>query len=273
MGRKMPNGVQIYKKENFSYCDVIVPVYNKIETTRLTLKAIRENSDYPFKITIVVDDSKIRSLCPNLNNFPEIIEQCEHIIINKERIGIMNAFNEVLRITRGNHIAFMMDDIIPPKGWLSKLVSATNKVPDLGMAGCFNEPRIKVERVHQPYKPIIREYSDLILDMAGIIAPPGVMKRSTVARIGLWHDGYDRFGYSDYLTRLKNAGYFNAFVEGTQSLHFHVVCKQCDSPLAVKTKQCEKCGWVYDEKNEIQNPQGPERFDENIPNFIYGDKL
>lgn len=264
MGRKMPNNIQIYKKENLSYCDIIVPVYNKVETTRLTLKAIRENTDYPYKMTIVVDDSKIRSLCSDLNKLPEIISQCENIIINKERIGIMNAFNKALRITKGNHIAFMMDDIIPPKGWLSKLVSATNKITNLGMAGCFNEPKVKYERVHKSYSPVFRSYGDIVVDLAGIIAPPGVVKRSVAIKVGLWHDGFDRFGYSDYLNRLKNAGFFNAYIEGTQSLHFHVVCEKCDSPLEVKTKQCKKCGWIYEGVTEIQNPQGPERFGKSV---------
>jgi hypothetical protein len=40
MGRKIPKGIQVYKKENFNYCDILLPVYNKIETTKLTLKAI-----------------------------------------------------------------------------------------------------------------------------------------------------------------------------------------------------------------------------------------
>lgn len=274
--------MSILKKENLSYCDILFPVYNKIETTKLTLESIINNTVYPYKITFIVDDSKIKSLCPNLNEMPDIINKCNHIIISKERVGIINAYNQALRITKGNHVAFIMDDFLFPKGWLNKLVSATNKIDKLGMAGCYNEARVMHERRHREYKPNFEKYDDITLDLNGIIAPPSVMKRSVIAKIGLWHNGEGRFGYRDYIARIKKAGFILAHVEGTQAMHFHVICEKCHTPLIMKTRVCQKCGWNYDEnwkegrkenKTEIQNPQGSEIFNEDIPDYTYGDKL
>lgn len=270
--------MSLYKKENFSYCDILLPVYNKIETTKLTIDSIVRNTEYPYKFTLIVDDYKFQSLGYSLLELPYKVKNLEYLLVNRERVGIFNCYNQALRITRGNHIAFIMDDFIFPKGWLTKCVQATNKIKTLGMAGCYNEPRRMHERRNRKYTGAVIDVNGVRLDKDGIIAPPGVMKRSTVVKVGLWHDGHDRFGYKDYLTRTKQKGFFNAFIEGTQTVHFHAVCKECRGPIEVKINSCPKCGWEYGgykrkRDGEIQDAQGPEKFDNDIPNFTYGDRL
>ena len=97
-------------------------------------------------------------------------------------------------------------------------------------------------------------------------------RRDVLKKIGLWHDGYDRFGYTDYLNRIKAKGYFSAFVHGTKTIHFHHICIGCGEPIEIRTgKKCKACGYENDMSDHIQDFKGDLKYDKEIQDFKYKD--
>ena len=61
------------------------------------------------------------------------------VITDSERRGAGWARNEGIRKARGDLIAFLDDDCIPPKDWLERLISAIDKYDAAGAGGAYKE--------------------------------------------------------------------------------------------------------------------------------------
>lgn len=246
--------------------DIIIPAYNKTKHLALTLQSIRKNTKYqPYRIITVID--QLKEALDIATTYSDVV------LFNQERVGVMNAWNMGARISTADYLCFMMDDFIVPDGWMNNVIKALTVFPELALACNYNERQVKLERAGKEYRANVMTRKKVTIDLNAITGTPGTMRRSTLEKIGLWHDGYDRFGYNDYLRRIRKHKMLAGYVFGTKSLHFHVVCEQCGLPIEVKKKTCNSCGWVYQEKNIIQGFSGNERFDENIPDYSYGDKI
>lgn len=102
--------------------DVIVPVWNLLEKTKLFIGSIENQNDIRL---IIVDNGSdentknfLASLCNKFNNIK--------IITNEENMGYVKAINQGLTISKAPFILLVNNDIILPNRLLDKMVESMN---------------------------------------------------------------------------------------------------------------------------------------------------
>ncbi len=111
---------------------IIIPVWNKVELTRQCLEALKKNKEHtPYEI-IVVDNHSTDATASYLDTLKDEIK----VIANPENLGFAKACNQGAKEATGKYLVFLNNDTIPLSGWLDKLVSSIEEIPQLGVVGC-----------------------------------------------------------------------------------------------------------------------------------------
>ncbi|MDD5618691.1 MAG: glycosyltransferase family 2 protein, partial [Candidatus Omnitrophica bacterium] len=115
---------------------IIVPIFNKVEFTLQMLENLFKNTDYPYEIIIIDNNSTDYSekLIKNFfkENKPKEVEG--QYVKNPKNMGFSIANNQGARIATGGLLCFLNNDTIPQKGWLSGLVRC-HKSHQAGITG------------------------------------------------------------------------------------------------------------------------------------------
>lgn len=89
--------------------DIIIVRYNLPEMEEQCLRAVREHTHYPYKLTVV-------------DNYP-----------TKERLGVL--WNQVIEQSLCSHICLLNSDTLVTEGWLSKLMATFGADPQIAVVG------------------------------------------------------------------------------------------------------------------------------------------
>jgi GT2 family glycosyltransferase/ubiquinone/menaquinone biosynthesis C-methylase UbiE len=113
--------------------DVIVINYNGLKFTPKCVETLYKNTDYPFNL-IVVDNQSTDGSADWLDfaaqSYPNMQVFC-HEQLNK---GYAEGINAGLKLSKSKYVCLLNNDvIITQKNWLSELVKALEKSPDRGV--------------------------------------------------------------------------------------------------------------------------------------------
>lgn len=118
---------------------VIVVSYNKRQYTELCLRGMLQCNPLPDQIVVVDNGSTDGSLLFLEDDFPE---QCRArntsyvLIANSENNGACTARNQALRLTNGDLVAFVDNDLaVRSQDWLAVLANSLQKHPQVGIVG------------------------------------------------------------------------------------------------------------------------------------------
>jgi len=114
---------------------VVIGTFNGARTLSMALDALEAQiTQFPFEILVVNDAST--------DSTPEIATRRHVRLINlEENKGHGHALNVGLAEARGEFMAMMDDDCVPPQQWIEQLGFAWNRVsPDVTMIGGLVEP-------------------------------------------------------------------------------------------------------------------------------------
>ena len=111
---------------------LIYLTYNRFYYTKETLPALLNSSKYPFKVRIVDNGSTDETV--------EFLKELSHpnietIIFNKKNEGLVKPTKKFWKETDAELVGKIDNDILVPKGWISTLIEAHKKIPELGVAG------------------------------------------------------------------------------------------------------------------------------------------
>ena len=123
---------------------VIIPTYNRSEYLRNTIISLQEQNFPKDKYEIVVVDNN------SMDNTPQVVEECgengkkEVIYVKEPNIGLHNARHAGAKAAKGEILAYVDDDVICDKNWLSELIKPYSD-PEVGCVGGKILPKWEAE--------------------------------------------------------------------------------------------------------------------------------
>lgn len=164
-------------------CDIIIPVYNKLELTKNCLESILANTDAPYRLILIDNASS-----GEIKSFLEVFKSANGnvtLVRNNENLGWVKAVNQGIKMSDAPYICVMNNDtVVRTKGWLSKLAAVAELEPEIGLVNPKFEAKVR-DRPGRPYIEIdfCRGYCILV-------------KRAVIEKIGGLDEGYG-LGYYD----------------------------------------------------------------------------
>lgn len=101
--------------------DIILPIWNNLTYTKLCIESIYNNTEVPFRITIIDNGST--------DGTKEYLDKLFHeknnirLIHNEENKGWCMALNQGLEASSNEYVCFLNNDTIVTRGWLKSMQS------------------------------------------------------------------------------------------------------------------------------------------------------
>ena len=165
------------------------------------------------------------------------------IVISKDNIGVSGALNRGIKVSRGNHICYLNNDVIVTSGWLEKLIRCAESDKKIGIVGCSTHLPGNDEKYFKgspKYKDIhdIQRTSIAIsmsrknihpMEAAIIKGLCMFIKRKVVEKIGLFDERFHPCTGEDidYSFRAREAGF--RLVNAMDVFIFHFLSKSTRS--------------------------------------------
>jgi GT2 family glycosyltransferase len=206
---------------------IIIPVWNQLGYTRLTVASILENTSAPFELVIVDNGSK-----PNVKDYFDSIKGKADInyIRNETNVGPIVGINQGLKAAKYPYMAVIHNDVVIfERDWLGKMISAMDADPKIGIAGiagrkeilrtgCVNEASLKHNLQNE--EDLSPAMSENVAEVAVVDGLCFVIKRELLDKVR----GLDEaFGYMhcydlDISLQSIDAGYKNVVVK-VEAMH------------------------------------------------------
>ncbi|OGW84689.1 MAG: hypothetical protein A2987_06560 [Omnitrophica bacterium RIFCSPLOWO2_01_FULL_45_10] len=194
------------KKMKLAQCDIIIPVFNRLDVTKNCLGSIYERTDTESNL-ILIDNGSDRETRDFLDSL-YVSHQAQAdakkkireaiVIHNNSNKGWVKAVNQGLKLSLSPYICIMNNDtVVRTDDWLSKLIDVAELEKEIGLVN----PRFDIKKKIESGKRFVeidfcRGYCILI-------------KRSVVEKIGLFDESYG-LGYyddDDYSVRASREGF------------------------------------------------------------------
>ncbi len=197
---------------------IIVPIYNAFEDTKKCIDSVLENTNIPYELILIDDnstDGNISTLLDEMEEIPNI-----RVLRNKENLGFVKTINKGIKNSSGD-VVLLNSDTVVTRRWLLKFVFAayyherigtvnplTNasvvSVPEMGK----NNPIPRHLNVETMGSLIERSAYNMLIE-----APTGngfciFIKRSTIENVGQFDEKFGR-GYGEEDDFCMRAGYKN----------------------------------------------------------------
>jgi GT2 family glycosyltransferase len=131
---------QVYRV-NQGKLSIVLPVYNQLQYTKMTLESLKENTYHDYELIIVDDNSDY----PTKSFINQISRQCKKLTNNKQEY-VTAAWNKGLSHATGDYIAVINNDITLSKHWDIYLMNELDK-KDVWMANPYQTD----EGMMEPY--------------------------------------------------------------------------------------------------------------------------
>lgn len=126
------------------YVSVIIPTYNRCEYLRTTINSLQEQNFLKDEYEIIIVDNN------STDNTPEVVEKCNReggkkaVYIKELNLGLHNARHAGAKVAKGEILAYVDDDVICDKNWLSELIKPYNN-SETGCVGGKILPKWEIE--------------------------------------------------------------------------------------------------------------------------------
>lgn len=192
-------------------CDIIIPVWNELESTKECIDKLKEHTRYPYR-PIIIDNGSLgptRDYLESLTkDFPSYL-----LIGNKENMGFVKAVNQGIKASDSPYICLLNNDAYVTENWLKNLIETVESGPEnIGAAS-------PTSNVFGKSSCDGREYEWQELDSCKGFCM--LIKRNVIERIGLFDEIY-KVGYfeeKDFSRRAIKAGFI--CVRAKSSFVFH----------------------------------------------------
>jgi len=113
-------------------CDIIIPVWNELESTNKCIDHIISHTTYPFRLVIIDNGSQEPSICylkKVKRELPETI-----LIRNNDNLGFVKAVNQGIMMSDAPYICILNNDAYVTARWLTEMIAIIeNKSTDIGL--------------------------------------------------------------------------------------------------------------------------------------------
>ncbi len=191
---------------------IIIPVFNKLEYTKLCLMSLQHSCPETNKI-IVIDNGSSDGTIEYLRGLEGI-----SVIRNETNLGCAGAWNQGVSNTQSEWVVILNNDVILSRGWLEGLIEfAEESCTDVA------SPAIR----EGDYNYDIEAYACEFVRSMGHVSRPGeahgicfMARRRVFEKIGLFDENFriGQFEDADFFRRANAAG-FNLGITGRSFIH------------------------------------------------------
>lgn len=183
-------------------CDIIIPVWNQLEVTRVCLDSLIKNTDFPYRL-IIIDNNSEKETEKYLSDFRDAHQDKVLLIRNEENLGYIKATNQGMKAADGEYLCLLNNDTDVHPKWLTTLVEVAELEDDIGLV---NPASNHFNMAGPTYKS---DDDPLYMGMGRCIGFCVLVKRKVVDAIGYLDESFG-LGYGDdiaYSEAAQNAGY------------------------------------------------------------------
>lgn len=215
-------------------CSITLIVHNRLSYTKMTLESLFKNTYYPYELIVVENKSNKETRDYLLSKQ----DQIDHLILNKKNLGKVNANNIGWRISRGDYIATVENDILLTDHWLTKCIEYLEAVPKIGIISPTNHDLDRYERGKTKQYEVIKETINgktVLIPKIGVIPGTTVARREVIEKIGLHRTNGCLYEHScpNFSRRMQKAGFltvypsdFNCYHVDSKNKSFEWISKQ-----------------------------------------------
>lgn len=204
---------------------IIVVTCNRKAFCKMAITSILKNTHFPYEL-IILDNGSTDGTVEYLKYIEEKYPTVSvHYYLTNQ--GKAKAANHGFRISKGDYIIGLDDDVLVPKGWLTKMTNALDRTPNIGWLSFSLEKKYwksfnrngKDPNVFKPEYE--RKYRGYTIQMVPAVAGFCVaMPRSTYEKLG----GYAEKSYyggvdGEYNRRAKAHGLITGYLMEVVGVH------------------------------------------------------
>ena len=191
-------------------CDIVIPVWNQLELTKVCLDSIKANTRVPYRL-ILIDNGSEDSARSYLESLRQDPDQDTVVIRNEENAGFVKAVNQGMRVSDAPYVCVMNNDTTATDGWLQEMIDLFRIDPGIGIvnpsSNTFGQSsgKLDTETYARTLRALKGKYQELFTARAFAM----VVKREVIERIGYMDEsfGMGYFDDTDYSKRAQGIGY------------------------------------------------------------------
>lgn len=193
---------------------IIILTYNKLNYTKQCIESIRDNTSKGSYELIIVDNCSNDGTKEWLKSQKDIIT-----IFNDKNLGFPKGCNQGIKISNGESILLLNNDVIVTQNWLSNLTTCLYSSHEIGAVSAVSNSCPYYQTIETDYKTIYemqnfsKRYnisnSNKWEERLKLIGFCMLIKREVIKKIGLLDEVFSPGNYEDddYSIRIREAGY------------------------------------------------------------------
>ncbi|MDF9824982.1 GT2 family glycosyltransferase [Breznakia sp. PF5-3] len=210
-------------------CDVIIPVYNAPDWTKLCVYALIKNTpiEYINKIYLMNDNSNQQTF-NTLHNLKDKYGDCIEIITNEENLGFVKNCNKALKLSTAETALLLNSDCLVSKNTIPKLIRHMEKDSKIGLicpvasnAANLTYPIFEGFSYSEMDALLERKFSGKTFDACTIVGNCLMISKSCLDTVGLLDEIYGT-GYgeeTDYQFKAMEKGFHAKVAIDTYVFH------------------------------------------------------
>lgn len=215
------------KEDNIHLTSIIILTYNQLKYTKLCIESIRKFTCKNRYELIVVDNNSTDETVSWLKEQNDM-----KLILNNKNYGVAKGWNQGIKISKGENILLLNNDVIVTPNWLYNLDRCLWSNSKIGAVSCLSNNVSNKQRIDVDYSDITS-----MLDFASkfniqdskkyelrdkLIGFCLLIKREVINKVGLLDEQFfpGNFEDDDYCIRILEANYKLILSKDTFIHHF-----------------------------------------------------
>ncbi len=214
MADEMVSGCGLRKK----LTSIVMLTFNQLDLTKECLASLERHTEMPYEL-IIVDNGSGDGTVEFIRKYEKRHPGKVRSIFNKENLAFSKANNQGIRISGGDYILLLNNDVVLTKGWLGKIIRCLESSENIGAVGPCTNVASGPQKVSPGYSKLTQldpyaaafalKYSGRWVNCHRLNAFCFLVKREVTESIGLLDERFGPGGFEDYdyCLRIRQAGY------------------------------------------------------------------
>jgi GT2 family glycosyltransferase len=204
-------------------CDIILLTCGNLPYLRTCVESIFKSTRIPCGL-IIVDNASPQETKNYLSSLKSTRDIQVTILTNEKNLGFVPGMNWGMRQSRADYICLLNDDTVVTNGWLSKMISVAEAIPEIGILNPSSNNFGLCPRKDQSLDEFAKNLENQKGGFTETVACVGfcmLIKRQVVERIGYLDENLPPFFFDDtnYSMMANKAGFKCVIVKDAYVWH------------------------------------------------------
>ena len=194
-----------------SRCDIVIPVWNRLEDTADCLGSVGKSTLYPYRL-VIIDNASGEETAGYLRGLAKERPGDILLIRNEKNTGFIKAVNKGIRASDSEFVCVLNNDTLVAPGWLREMVEVINKDPGIGIVNPSSNTlgqRLPGDMTLVEHARESKPHSGCFVETGSAFGFCMLARRKLFDEIGLLDESYGmgNFDDTDFSLRAKEKGY------------------------------------------------------------------